>query len=234
MAGFDGLGGSRSQGGFGGRGRDYDGPSKQTKKQTKTIANEKKNAMAKTTSTASKSSLSPGQATAMFGQKLGAQISGIKGITAEAGSNLAQRMNIGQLKMQVDSSIDSDIGKMLAYGPLAAALDTLGKFSVKNVLNEIIAGTGKMVYNDNGQITGVAKDGRMIAGYGLERPGPQGDGPSKGTFTSAKSTEVGKESSVNTSVDSGSKASLIPVSKVGGTPDSSGSGRRSMFGRKVR
>ena len=230
MAGFDGLGGSRSQGGFGGRGRDYDGPSRQTR----TIANEKKNAMKVTTSTASKSSLSPGQATAMFGQKLGAQISGIKGITAEAGSNLAQRMNIGQLRMNVDASIDSDLGKMMAYGPLAAALDTLGKFSVRNVLNEIIAGTGTMVYNDNGQITGVAKNGRMIAGYGLERRGPEGDG--KGTFTAAKSTdtEVGKQSNVNTSVDSGSKASLIPVSKVGGTPDSSGSGRRSMFGKKVR
>ena len=228
MAGFDGLGGSRSQGGFGGRGRDYDGPSKETK----TIADEKKAAMSVTTSTLSQTSLSPGPASAIFGNKLGAQISGIKGIDVNAASNLAQRMNIGQLRMELDKKIDSDIGKVLAYGPLAAALDEIGKFSVKNVLNEIIAGTGKMVYNENGQITGVAKDGRMIAGYGLERPGPQGDG--KGTFTSTKSTEVGQETSVNTSLDSGSKASLIPISKVGGTPDSSGSGRRSMFGKKVR
>lgn len=206
------------------------------KDKAENIAN-KQNAMAKTTSTASKSSLSPGQATAMFGQKLGAQISGIKGITVDAASNLAQRMNIGALKMQVDSkitgdSVFSDVGRMFAYGPLSAALDELGKFSVRNILNEIIAGTGEMVYNDIGQITGVAKNGRMIAGYGLDRPGPQGDG--KGTFTSTQSTEVGTESSVNTSVDSGSKASLIPLSKVGGTPDSSGSGRRSMFGTKVR
>jgi len=223
MAGFDGLGGSRSQGGFGGRGRDYGGRSDSIDR--------KQNAMSVTQSKRSQASLSPGLATAMFGQKLGAQVAGIKGITNDAASNLAQRMNIGQIKMEVNN-IENDTVRSLAYGPLAAVLNEIGKMSAKNVLNEIIAGTGNMIYNDRGQITGVETDERgIIAGYGPTTTVMDGDDDRvrSGTFTSSTNVQDS-----TTAVDSGSQSSLIPSSKARGVADSSGSGRRSMFGKKVR
>jgi len=192
----------------------------------------KQNAMAVTQSKRSQASLSPGLATAMFGAQLGAQVAGIKGITVDAASNLAQRMNIGQIKMEMNN-IQNETVRGLAYGPLAAVLNEIGKMSAKNVLNEIIAGTGNMIYNERGQITGVETDERgIIAGYGPEKV-VEGRGDDdrvrSGTFT--PSTNVQDST---TAVDSGSKSSLIPSSKARGVADSSGSGRRSMFGTKVR
>lgn len=191
----------------------------------------KQNAMAVTQSKRSQAALSPGLATAMFGSQLGAQVAGIKGITNEAASNLAQRINIGQIKMETNS-IQNETVRGLAYGPLAAVLNEIGKMSAKSVLNEIIAGTGNMIYNDRGQITGVETDERgIIAGYGPQRTVMDGDDDRvrSGTFT--QSTNVQDST---TAVDSGSQSSLIPSSKARGVADSSGSGRRSMFGTKVR
>lgn len=191
----------------------------------------KQNAMAVTQSKRSQSSLHPGLATAMFGQKLGAQVAGIKGITVEAASNLAQRINIGQIKMEANN-IENETVRGLAFGPLASVLNEIGKFSAQNVLNEIIAGTGKAIYNDRGQITGVKTDDRgIIAGYGPEKTMVDGgdDRVRSGTFTSSTNVQDS-----TTAVDSGSQSSLIPSSKARGVADSSGSGRRSMFGRKVR
>ena len=66
MAGFDGLGGSRSQGGFGGRGREDGGDTKDFGKSIGPTPDKFGTGM------------SPGQASAIFGNQLGPQLAGYK------------------------------------------------------------------------------------------------------------------------------------------------------------
>ena len=208
--GFDGFGDSRSQGGFGGRGYGKgraDGSDKADFGKAVTP-----------TSHQHGKGLSPGQAQAIFGKQLGPALAGRKGFTATDASQLAVRMNIGQLA-NVPSA-------------LAQIANEFGKMIAKNMVEELAFNpNAKAVRDQFGNITGVATDERGLV-WGRAPSEFQGrdggDGPKTATFTPSPSTPT-----ASTAVDSGSNASLIPSSKARGTPDSSGSGRRSMFGKVV-
>ena len=210
--GFDGLGGGRSQGGFGGRGygkgRADGGDKDDFGKPVGPTANQ--HGMG----------LSPGQAQAIFGKQLGPALAGKKGLTESRASQLAARMNIGQL-----SGVPS---------VMAAIANEFGKMIAKNMVEELAFNpNAKAVIDQFGNITGVATDERgLIWGRDASKTEgrDEGDGPATtATFKPSPSTPA-----PSTAVDSGSAASLIPSSKARGTPDSSGSGRRSMFGKVVR
>ena len=236
--GFDGLGGSRDQMGSGTLGKDFsgDGPSKETK----TIANEKKAAMSKTEPSLWGSSVSPAFASAVFGNQLGPQIAGMKGFTEKNLGNLAQRMELGYLgmtankvKQQFGTGFVGSFAQVLAVSsPIGLMFNELGKFTAKQIFNDLLSGAAP-VYDAKGNITGAKTDQKgLISGFDPMRRAPDMDGSKEiqktGTFTSSTT------STSSTAVDSGSNASLIPSSKARGTPDSSGSGRRSMFGQVVK
>jgi hypothetical protein len=209
--GFDGFGDSRSQGGFGGRGYGTgraDGGDKDDFGKAVTPTSQQHG-----------KGLSPGQAQAIFGKQIGPALAGRKGFTATDASQLAARMNIGQIANvpSVMAHIANEFGKMMA----------------KNMVEELAFNpNAKAVRDQFGNITGVSTDERGLI-WGRDpsefQYNDRGDGPKTATFTPSPSTPA-----PSTAVDSGSNASLIPSSKARGTPDSSGSGRRSMFGQVVK
>lgn len=224
--GFDGLGDSRDQLGSGTIGKDFSGP----QNEQEVNANEKINAMSVTTPTTF--ALDPMTATAMFGNQLGPQLAGMDVFRSQkSAETLAARLNIGQLGMMA-SKISNPVVRALAMGPISIALNELGKFSAKNVINEIISGANP-VYDSAGNITGASTDERgLIAGYDANRLAPDADGSkeSVGTFTAPSQAE---DEAPTPTATSGSMSVASSSYKAKGPQDSSGSGRRSLFGRKV-
>lgn len=164
------------------------------------------------------SSLDAGLAVAMFGNQLGPQIAGKKGLTRDNASNLAGRMNEGQLAMEG-----------LNFGIVGALLNEIGKYSAKRVVEQIAQGATP-VYGARGFITGAMTDERgLVAGYQTNNMPNFGgnDGGQEGTFTSSNKPK-------NTSVTSSSSAIAMSdyEKQRSGSADSSGSGRRSLL-RKV-
>jgi hypothetical protein len=165
------------------------------------------------------SSLDVGLAVAMFGNQLGPQIAGIKGITKDAASDLAGRLNVGQLEMSG-----------LSFGALGSLLNEVGKKSASQVFNQIVQGADA-VYNSRGFITGAETDERgLVAGYRSDEVSSYQAGREEGTFTSGSNNDQPKDTSVTSS------SSAIAISdyeeRRSGSADSSGSGRRSLL-RKV-
>ena len=154
----------------------------------------------------------------MFGNQLGPQIAGKKGLTRDNASNLAGRMNEGQLAMEG-----------LNFGIVGALLNEIGKYSAKRVVEQIAQGATP-VYGARGFITGAMTDERgLVAGYQTNNMPNFGgnDGGQEGTFTSSNKPK-------NTSVTSSSSAIAMSdyEKQRSGSADSSGSGRRSLL-RKV-
>lgn len=220
--GFQGSGGGEAAtGGWGGK----DGPSSETS----INANEKVNAMSVTTPTTF--ALDPMTATAMFGKQLGAQLAGMDVFRSQkSAETLAARLNIGQLGMMANN-IANPVVRALAMGPIAIAINELGKFSARNVVNEIIAGANP-VYDSAGNITGATTDERgLIAGYDVNARVPQDGGDNvSGTFVSPSSS-MDDSPAPEPTASSGRYATAS--TRARGPQDSSGSGRRSLFGRKV-
>lgn len=221
--GFQGAGGGEAA--TGGMGMGY-GPSSETS----VNAGEKQEAMQVTEPT--KIGLSPGQASAMFGNQLGPQLAGMEIFgSVDKAEQLANRIITGQLGMMANE-IDNDLIKALAYGPISYALNELGKLSAKNVLEQIIKGATP-VYDSQGNITGAKTDAQgLIAGYDVNRAPPDADGSKEGTFTSKPSTTAVEEPTPL--AGTGASAMTTAYSGKKGPQDSSGSGRRSLFGRKLR
>lgn len=180
--------------------------------------------------------MSPGQASAIFGNQLGPLLAGFKedkfygqtNLSVADADQLARRMNVGQFANSTSINIlgveiPSVVGMLLNEG---------AKFGAKQLVTAMATNPDAQVVRDKyGSIVGVRTDKRgLIYGSDPNRTGPDrdGDAPSQGTFTSKS---VGSTS--NTSVTSASTS--IPVSKTGsgvsGNPDSSGSGRRSLLGK---
>jgi len=222
VGGFDGLGDDRDQLGSGTIGQDFSGPDNDS-------VDRKQNAMSVTTPT--KFSLDPATATAMFGNQLGAQLSGMDIFRdRESANRLAARLNVGQLGMMA-SKISNPVLRGLAMGPIAIAINELGKFSARNVVNQIIAGANP-VYDSAGNITGATTDERgLIAGYDVNARLPQDGGDNvSGTFVSPSSS-MDDSPAPEPTASSGRYATAS--TRARGPQDSSGSGRRSLFGRKV-
>lgn len=167
------------------------------------------------------SSIDVGLSVAMFGNQLGPQIAGKKGITTEAASNLAGRMNVGQLEMSG-----------LNFGIIGNVFNEIGKYVAGQVFDQIVAGANP-VYGARGFITGAETDERgLVAGYRSGDISNEGGNKASddGTFTSSSDNDQPKDTSVT------SASSAIAISdyekRRSGTADSSGSGRRSLL-RKV-
>lgn len=224
MAGFDGLGDSRSQGGFGsrGRGREDGGDTKDFNKSVGPTPDKFGTGM------------SPGQASAIFGNQLGPLLAGFKedkfygqkNLSVDDADQLARRMNVGQFANATSINI---LGVEIP-SVVGMLLNEASKFSAKQLVTAMANNPdAELVRDKYGTITGVRSDaGGLIFGSDSNKPTPDKDNEPKGTFTSKS---VGSTSS--TSVTSSSTS--IPVSKtgtgVGGNPDSSGSGRRSLLGK---
>ena len=191
----------------------------------------KQNAMAVSTPTTY--SLDPATATAMFGSQLGAQLSGMDIFRSrESADRLAARLNIGQLQMMANN-ISNPFLRAAAMGPISIALNELGKFSARNVVNQIVAGANP-VYDSAGNITGAQTDERgLIAGYDVNAGRPDDGGSKEGTFTPSQPSSTATEAP-QPLTGTGSSGMSSAYSGAKGPQDSSGSGRRSLFGRKVR
>lgn len=227
--GFDGLGDNRDQLGSGMLGKDFTGP----QNEQEVIANEKKKAMSATNP--STVSIDPATASAMFGTNLGPQIAGIKtiGTSFKAYSNLAKRMNQGAFADQINK-IQNPLIKVLAFGPVTGIMNDLSKFMAKRLYKSIVSG-GTAIYDAQGNIVGAKTEDRgLIAGYDPSRAAPDADGSKEnvGTFTAASTGQMMDTSTPDPTATSGSMA-VASSYKARGPQDSSGSGRRSLFGKKV-
>ena len=178
--------------------------------------------------------MSPGQASAIFGNQLGPQLAGFKedkfygqkNLSVDDADQLARRMNIGQLaKFTSINILGVEVPSLISILANEGA-----KFGAKQLVTAMANNPdAELVRNKYGTITGVRNDaGGLIFGSDSNKSTPDKDNEPKGTFTSKS---VGSTSS--TSVTSSSTS--IPVSKTGtgvsGNPDSSGSGRRSLLGK---